>query len=48
MRSLESEMEDFEPNSDAMNREWRSSSKVQNLESEMEEFEPNSEAWNRE
>ena len=41
-------MEEFEPSSDAWNREWKSSSKVQGLESEMNEFESNSDAWNRE
>ena len=42
VRGLESEMEEFEPSSDAWNREWSSSSKVRGLESEMEEFEPSS------
>ena len=41
-------MEEFEPSSDAGNREWKSSSKVQSLESEKNEFESNSDAWNRE
>ena len=41
-------MEEFEPSSDAGNRKWKSSSKVQSLESEMNEFESNSDAWNRE
>ena len=35
-------MEEFEPSSDAWNREWRSSSQVRGLESGMEEFEPSS------
>ena len=48
-RRLESEMNEFESNSDAWNREWkfeawnrecRSSNQVLCLESEMEEFEP--------
>ena len=41
-------MKEFEPSSDAWNREWKSSSKVQSLESEMNEFESNSDSWNRE
>ena len=41
-------MEEFEHSSDAGNREWKSSSKVEGLESEMNEFESNSDAWNRE
>ena len=41
-------MEEFEPSSDAGNREWKSSSKVEGLESEMNEFESNSDAWSRE
>ena len=40
-------MEEFEPSSEAWNRKWKSSSKVQVLESEMDEFESNSD-WNRE
>ena len=35
-------MEEFEPSSDAWDREWKSSSKVRGLESGMEEFEPSS------
>ena len=35
-------MEEFEPDSDSRNREWRSLSLVRGLESGMEEFEPNS------
>ena len=31
-------MEEFESNSDAWNREWKSSSQVRGLESEMAEF----------
>ena len=41
-------MEAFETSSDAGNREWKSSSKVQGFELEMNEFESNSDAWNRE
>ena len=41
-------MEEFEHSSDAGNRKWKSSSKVQGLESEMNEFESNSDSWNRE
>ena len=37
-------MEEFESNSEAWNRELKSSSKVRSLESEMEEFEPSSDA----
>ena len=33
-------MEEFESNSDALNREWKSSRQVQSMESGMEEFEP--------
>ena len=33
-------MVEFEPCSDAWNREWKSSSQVRGLESGMEEFEP--------
>ena len=40
-------MEEFESNSEAWNREWRSSSHVRGLELEMEEFETSSDAWNR-
>ena len=35
VRSLKSEMEEFESNSDAWNREWRCSTLVRGLESEM-------------
>ena len=35
-------MEEFEPSSDAWNREWKYSSQVLGLESGMEEFEPSS------
>ena len=35
-------MEEFEPSSDAWNREWKSSRRVRGLESGMEEFEPRS------
>ena len=35
-------MEEFEPSSDAWNRERKSSSEVQGLESGIEEFEPSS------
>ena len=35
-------MKEFEPNSDAWNREWKSSRQVRSLESGMEEFEPSS------
>ena len=41
-------MEEFESNSDAWNREWRSSSQVRRFESEMEELEQSSDACNRE
>ena len=40
-------MVEFEHSSDAENREWKSSSKVQGLEAEMNEFESNCDAWNR-
>ena len=33
-------MEEFEPSSDAWNREWKSSSRVRGMESELEEFDP--------
>ena len=36
------EMEEFESNSDAWNREWKSSRQVRSLESEIDEFEPSS------
>ena len=39
-------MVEFEPSSDAWNREWRSSSQVRSLESGLEEFKPSSDAWN--
>ena len=41
-RCLESEMEEFDPDSDSWNRKWRSSSLVRGLESGTEEFEPSS------
>ena len=40
-------MEEFEPDSNFWNREWRSWSLVRGFESGMQEFEPSSEAWNR-
>ena len=39
-------MVEFEPSSDAWNREWKSSSQVRVLESGMEEFEYSSDACN--
>ena len=57
VQGLESEMIEFESNSNGWTREWkfkawnrecRSSNQVLCLESEMEEFEPDSETWNRE
>ena len=41
-------MEEFEPSSDAWNRERKSSSEVRGLESETEEIEPSFDALNRE
>ena len=38
---------EFESNSDAWNREWRSSSQVRGLDSEMAEFQHSSHTWNR-
>ena len=35
-------MEEFDPSSDVLNREWNSSNQVRSFESEMEEFEPSS------
>ena len=57
VQGLESQMNEFESNSDSLNREWkfgswnrecRSSNQVRCLESKMEEFEPDSDSWNRE
>ena len=35
-------MEEFEPSSEAWNREWKSLNEDRSLEQEMEEFEPSS------
>ena len=41
-------MKEFQPSSDALDREWKCSSQVGGLQSGMEEFEPSFDAWNRE
>ena len=40
-------MEEFEPSSEAWNREWKRSRQVRSLESGIEKFEPSSDALNR-
>ena len=47
MRGLESEMEEFEQSSNALNRKLKGSSQVCGLESGINEIEPSSDTGNR-